>query len=56
VSGVAGQIEENLHRVLTEDGGIAGGRLKGGRRLPEPVVEHRLECSCYSSPWIWALR
>jgi hypothetical protein len=43
VSGVAGQIEENLHRVLTEDGGVGRGHLEGGGRLSEPVVEHEAE-------------
>ena len=45
VSGVAGQVEEQRDRVLSEDGGVAGGHLQGGGRLPEPVIEHTADSS-----------
>jgi hypothetical protein len=40
VSGVAGQIEQQGHRLLPEDGVVGRGDLEGGSRLLEPVVEH----------------
>lgn len=41
MSGVAGEIEEDGHRVLAEDGGVGWGHLEGGGRLLEPVVKHK---------------
>jgi hypothetical protein len=41
VSGVAGQIEEQCHGVLAEDGLVGRGHLEGGGRFPEPIVEHK---------------
>jgi len=41
VSGVAGQIEQQRHRLLAEDGGVGRGHLDGGCRLFEPVIEHK---------------
>jgi hypothetical protein len=41
VSGVAGEIEEQRHRLLAEDGGIGRGHLYRRSRFLQPVIEHK---------------